>query len=751
MANIFASVWVEISPLCISNFVNTEINLAKICKITGTKIVNMFDKTTVQGQWHQILMLHRLLAKNRIKKAVRKETLSKALLQKYRLQRKTRNLITLKEHGKTKDVTNRDGASFESKPEKDRSLEECVAFSNENDTFSKESCEDQTNEASVLNFQHVNARDAKIPSDNNDIQDPQNTLEGVDSVSGGNDAVDITLSTEAKITKQLQKQKTPVNFKCSVCDFKSNHKNSVRDHELRVHFALPEKCKLCEKVFSSHQHLGRHMLSHKNSQFICDVCGKIYKSARTLEKHKKSHNIDYKIPQLECIHCKKSFSSKAVLQNHIETQHAGKKSSFLCSTCGKVFTRKYSLQQHQIVHSGSRLYCDVCQKSFSSESSLRDHRNIHTDLKSYKCQICSKTFNQRTTLQKHSKIHSVDKSFKCVECGRGFTQKQALQRHERFHKGLKPFTCKICQKSYGDAAIIRKHLIVVHKIHKDAMHWKEDIVQNEYDNSFDTEYNTCNTSHTERNETQIPTYGSYEGNEMIPTENLNEMQISLTAEHNAKSVPAHPEDLSMSSQEVHQIQSQMHQLPMSMYSQTLYSEHVDPTGVDPSVYPSQHDLNSVSTYPYLSSAQGQPDQNLENNHNSTNPYLASTQPTSADNMEENPASSHPYLPTQPHPPPHEEDHSSSHPYLPTQPHPPPHEEDHSSSHQYNDSILDMSGTQRPEGLTPKRLPDTDAAENLSLSTLYAYYSSLASQYLNMSGYPGYTQPPEEQQQPQQNV
>ncbi|XP_061163813.1 zinc finger protein 91-like [Saccostrea echinata] len=741
MANIFANVWVEISPHCInkvSNFVNADRYLAKICKITGTQIVNMFDKTAIQGQWHQILMLHRLLAKKWNKKAIRSDVLSKLLLQKYKIQRENQNLTAFNEHAKTKGVftvneLNRVEISYKSKQKKDGSLEEeCVTLSNKNDHLFEESCEDQAIAASVsvLNFQHVDAKDTDISADNSETL--QGTFEGVDSVSGDIDAADIILPAETKINKQLQNEKTPSNFKCSLCEFKSNHKNSVRDHELRVHFALPEKCKLCEKVFSSHQHLKRHMLSHKNSKLICDVCGKMYKSTRTLKKHKKLHSIGYEIPELECIHCKKSFTSKTSLENHIETQHAGKKSAFLCPTCGKVFTRKYSLKQHQLVHTGSRLVCDVCQKSFSSESSLRDHRNIHTDLKSYKCQICSKTFNQRTTLQKHSKIHSADKSFKCLECGRGFTQKQALQRHERSHKGIKPFTCKICQKSYGDAAIIRKHLIVVHKIHKDSMHWKEDIIQNEDDNSFDTGYNTCNTSHTERNETQIPTYGSYEGNVMIHTENLNEMQISLTTEHNTKPVPALPEDLSMSSQEVHQIQSQMHQLPLSMYqhSQTLYNEHVDPTGVDPSVYPSQHDLNSVSTYPYLSSAQGQPDQNLENNHTSTNPYLASTQPTSAENMEENPASSHPYLPTQ---------------------HPPPHDEDHSSSHQYNDSILDMSGTPRPEGLTSKRLPDADAAENLSLSTLYAYYSSLASQYLNMSGYPGYTQPSEEQQQSQQNV
>jgi hypothetical protein len=271
---------------------------------------------------------------------------------------------------------------------------------------------------------------------------------------------------------------------------------------------------------------------------------------------------------------------------------------------------------------------------------------------------------------------------------------------------------------------------------------------------------------------------------------MSEMHIPITTEHNAKSIAALPEDLSMSSQDVHPIQTQevhsiqtqevhpiqtqevhpiqtqevhsmptaMHQLPLSLYqhSQTLYSEHVEPAGVDPGVYPSQHTLSSVSTYSYLTSSQTQPE--IANNHASSNHYLASSQPQSSENMEDNPTSSHPYLSSQTHPPPQsaenmEDNPASSHPYLSTQTHPQPHvEEDHtSSSHQYSDSMLDLASAQRPESLTAKRLPDTDVAENLSLSTLYAYYSSLASQYLNMSGYPGYTQPTDDQEQSQQNV
>lgn len=749
MPDIFTSVWVEISQSFkdrISFFIDADVYLNRLCKRTGTRMVDMHNNSTaINGRWGQILLLHRLLMKKQWKKLNKSKT-SKRLLKGCKRQK----LLTeqMKDHceaikdGNTSaklDAKDSNGLIYEISAK-----HEIVASRTlqETDTLQEEQEKDEP-EFTTADFQLHRAETIAEDTESSD-REPVGKLESKYERDESKDSIDSDDEKELKVNEmqtneeELHPKKSLKVFKCTKCDFTSNHRNSLRDHGLRVHSAIPEKCQLCEKVFPSCQHLKRHMICHQNLQCICDVCGKVYKTARTLEKHRKTHCSNFQLPNFECLQCKNSFSSKAVLENHIETQHAGKKASFLCATCGKVFTRKYSLQQHQLLHTGSRLTCDVCHKSFSCESSLRDHKNIHSDLKSYQCPVCFKSFNQRTSLQKHSKIHAGNKSFKCAECGRGFTQKQALQRHERSHKGLKPFTCKICHKSYGDAAIIRKHLILVHKINKDPLKWKEDIIQNELDSSFVASYEPLDQRHLERNETQIPTYNSYEGSDMISTENINEMQLPMATDHNAKALPAAlPEDLSMSTPEVHHIQSQMHQIPLTMYqhSQTLYSDHVDPSGVDHGVYPTQHDLSSVAaTYPYIPSSQTQPDQNLDNNHVSSNPYLATSQPQTVENMEDNTATPLPYLSNQPHPQSHvEEDHNSS-------------------SHQYSDAMLEMTNTQRPEGQTAKHAPaDNDSTENLSLSTLYAYYSSLASQYLNMTGYNGYSQPTEDQQQSQQNV
>lgn len=748
MPDIFTSVWVEISQSFkdrISFFIDADVYLNRLCKRTGTRMVDMHNNSTaIHGRWGQILLLHRLLMKKQWRKLNMSNT-SKRLFKGCRLQRQKLLTEQRKEHCEAiKDVNTSikldakdlNGLISESSANHEIAASRTVQ---KTDILQEEQAKDEprvtTADCQLHCEQTITESSDREPVDK--LESKYERDESEDSINS-DDEKELKMNEIQTNEKELHPEKSLKVFKCTKCDFTSNHRNSVRDHGLRVHLAIPEKCQLCEKVFPSCQHLKRHMVCHQNVQSICDVCGKVYKTARTLEKHRKTHCSNFQLPNFQCLQCKSSFSSKAVLENHIETQHAGKKASFLCATCGKVFTRKYSLQQHQLLHTGSRLTCDVCHKSFSCESSLRDHKNIHSDLKSYQCPVCFKSFNQRTSLQKHSKIHAGDKSFKCTECGRGFTQKQALQRHERSHKGLKPFTCKICHKSYGDAAIIRKHLILVHKINKDPLKWKEDIIQNEFDSSFVATYEPVDQSHLERNETQIPTYNTYEGNDMISAENINEMRLPMATDHNAKSLPAAlPEDLSMSTPEVHHIQSQMHQLPLTMYqhSQTLYSDHVDPSGVDHGVYPTQHDLSSVAAaYPYISSSQTQPDQNLENSHAPSNPYLATSQPQAVENMEDNTATSLPYLSNQPHPPSHvEEDHNSS-------------------SHQYGDAMLEMSNAQRPEGQTAKHAPaDNDSTENLSLSTLYAYYSSLASQYLNMTGYNGYTQPTEDQQQSQQNV
>jgi uncharacterized Zn-finger protein len=51
--------------------------------------------------------------------------------------------------------------------------------------------------------------------------------------------------------------------------------------------------------------------------------------------------------------------------------------------------------------------CAVCKKKYSSKMLLTEHMNLHTGTRPYACSVCGKTFASKYTHQAHLKTHSV--------------------------------------------------------------------------------------------------------------------------------------------------------------------------------------------------------------------------------------------------------------------------------------------------------------------------------------------------------
>ncbi|KAK3508309.1 hypothetical protein QTP70_019536 [Hemibagrus guttatus] len=145
---------------------------------------------------------------------------------------------------------------------------------------------------------------------------------------------------------------------------------------------------------------------------------------------------------------------------HTDTsQRPVQKDLHQCSQCGKRFSQKCNLKQHQHIHTGEKPYpCSYCEKRFSLKSTLKQHQRTHTGEKPYQCSDCGKSFSQTTHLQQHLRIHTGDKPYRCVDCGKSFSRVGTLHIHQRLHTGERPYYCLQCGKCFSERGTLVQHL-----------------------------------------------------------------------------------------------------------------------------------------------------------------------------------------------------------------------------------------------------------------------------------------------------
>ncbi|TNM87721.1 growth factor independent 1A transcription repressor b [Takifugu flavidus] len=159
----------------------------------------------------------------------------------------------------------------------------------------------------------------------------------------------------------------------------------------------------------------------------------------------------------KCVKCTKVFSTPHGLEVHVRRSHSGTR-PFACDICGKTFGHAVSLEQHKAVHSQERSFdCKICGKSFKRSSTLSTHLLIHSDTRPYPCQYCGKRFHQKSDMKKHTFIHTGEKPHKCQVCGKAFSQSSNLITHSRKHTGYKPFACDLCGKGFQRKVDLRRH------------------------------------------------------------------------------------------------------------------------------------------------------------------------------------------------------------------------------------------------------------------------------------------------------
>lgn len=154
----------------------------------------------------------------------------------------------------------------------------------------------------------------------------------------------------------------------------------------------------------------------KSSMLFCQACQMDFPDMHSISKHYKTRHHKKQTKRepgksgenLNCLECRKTFSTVGYLDQHNQAVHAEKQ--FRCKKCGKKFNYEIDLRIHIIKHideSKRGFQCEQCPKAYVYRNDLRRHEltKHHNDLP-YKCSICNRiAFARKDHLKNHEKMH----------------------------------------------------------------------------------------------------------------------------------------------------------------------------------------------------------------------------------------------------------------------------------------------------------------------------------------------------------
>ncbi|KAM4795603.1 PR domain zinc finger protein 15 [Rhinophrynus dorsalis] len=258
----------------------------------------------------------------------------------------------------------------------------------------------------------------------------------------------------------------------------------------------PSACPVCGKMFSCRSNMNKHLLTHGDKKYTCEICGRKFFRVDVLRDHIHIHfkdialmndqqreefigkigissednddnsdgSVESEPHKYSCKRCQISFARGKEYLKHIMDVHS--ENGYDCSICHRRFALKATYHAHMVIHRENlpdpevQKYihpCEVCGRIFNSIGNLERHKLIHSGVKSHGCDQCGKSFARKDMLKEHMRVHDNIREYLCAECGKGMKTKHALRHHMKLHKGIKEYECMECHRKFAQKVNMLKH------------------------------------------------------------------------------------------------------------------------------------------------------------------------------------------------------------------------------------------------------------------------------------------------------
>eukprot|EP00112_Aurelia_sp_Birch-Aquarium-sp1_P003478 Seg1389.19 transcript_id=Seg1389.19/GoldUCD/mRNA.D3Y31 product="Zinc finger protein 271" protein_id=Seg1389.19/GoldUCD/D3Y31 len=270
---------------------------------------------------------------------------------------------------------------------------------------------------------------------------------------------DVNETAESDISQKTSSTHSETNLQIDAhvkTDINTCNDTNVEEKETQQNIAITEagkveKNKEKDKRFHGDEDSNKGSkseMAHKRCSkkpYVCTTCGKNFTRPHNLVQHEEIHNEERP--------CNIKLQYTTTRNGHVRVQ-----TFYNCNFCEKSFRQNGGRKRHERLHTGIKPFsCSDCGRSFHRNESHKKHESLHDGRRSFSCKICGESFRLRNGLKRHGRVHVAKEPFLCNTCGKPFKLKGQLKVHERMHTRERLFSCNVCGKSFKQIGALNMH------------------------------------------------------------------------------------------------------------------------------------------------------------------------------------------------------------------------------------------------------------------------------------------------------